>query len=71
MSSLHDILIAWHVASYHVLTHISYKNSFAYFGCLSIAGKKGVQGAQLEQTFDWMQRVRITIDAIRGVIIFT
>ena len=30
-------------------------------------GRKGVQGAQPGPTLDWMQRVRIAVDAARGL----
>lgn len=34
---------------------------------IPIIGRKGVQGAQPGPTLDWMQRVRIAVDAARGL----
>lgn len=33
---------------------------------IAIIGRKGVQGAQPGPTLDWIQRVRIAVDAARG-----
>lgn len=34
---------------------------------IAIIGRKGVQGAQPGPTLDWIQRVRIAVDAARGL----
>ena len=35
--------------------------------CVLYTGRKGVQGAQPGPVLDWMQRVRIAVDAARGL----
>ena len=34
---------------------------------IPVAGRKGVQGAQPGPVLDWIQRVRIAVDAARGL----
>ena len=66
MGSLHDILHGMQLGL--VLSRISYLlSSVNDFGCLSTTGRKGVQGAQPGPTLDWIQRVRIAVDAARGL----
>jgi len=64
-------LSSWHfaryVASCPFFTYISYKKFHWWFWRLSIIGRKGVQGAQPGPTLNWMQRVRIAVDAARGL----
>ncbi|PWA88657.1 Protein kinase, ATP binding site-containing protein [Artemisia annua] len=65
MGSLHDILHGTrHNLLLFLLMFLSQRvteNKFA------LTGRKGVQGAQPGPVLDWMQRVRIAVDAARGL----
>lgn len=43
------------------------RNSLTIFLIFLCSGRKGVQGAQPGPPLDWMQRVRIAVDAAKGL----
>ena len=51
---------------FYILKHAKKftNNLFYFFVC---SGRKGVQGAQPGPPLDWMQRVRIAVDAAKGL----
>lgn len=66
MGSLHDILHGMQRRWFWLC--ISFKHYITLKRIqIPIIGRKGVQGAQPGPTLDWMQRVRIAVDAARGL----
>lgn len=76
MGSLHDVLHGKTLSIQYPF--MSYVHALCSLGChthlwwtcitlLYITGRKGVQGAQPGPVLDWMQRVKIAIEAAKGI----
>ncbi|KAI3763090.1 hypothetical protein L1987_53540 [Smallanthus sonchifolius] len=48
-------------------THLKYTDTVCFILSKNSDGRKGVQGAQLDPMLDWMQKVRIVVDAAKGL----